>query len=147
MPGQATVTIRDKQWAVSVATTADELAQGLKGVESIPAGTGMLFDVGTDQIITVNTEGMLFPIDGIFISSDLKVTEMTFNMIPEEFGTASLPARYYLEVNAGEVVGIEDGDDVTITYAPVTDLTSLIAVAFAVLLLGTMGVTMAKEIA
>lgn len=126
MPGTAIVVIGDNEWLVDVATTPQELLQGLAGVASIPAGTGMLFDLGAEQIITVTSEEMLFPVDVIFISSDLKVTEVAFNLMPGYFGTTSLPAQYFLEVNAGEAAEIFSGDDVsiTITQAPGFDLSS-----------------------
>ena len=147
MPGEATVAIRDKQWAVSVATTPEELSQGLKGVPSIPANTGMLFDTGADQIITVSTEGMLFPVDVIFIGDNLKVTEVAFGLPPEDWGTASLPARYILEVNAGEAAGIEGGDDVAIAYAAISyELIGLIGSLFVIAMVGMLASGMAKGI-
>ena len=148
MPGRATVTIRDKQWTVDVATTPSELSQGLKGEPSIPANTGMLFDLGAEQIITVNAEGMLFPVDCIFIGDNLTVTEVALGLQPEDWGTTSLPARYFVEVNAGEAAGIEDGDDVSIAYAPAISY-ELIGFLFAIMLVGFMVVSvggMAKGI-
>jgi len=143
MPGQATVAIRDKEWLVSLATTSQELLQGLAGVESIPANTGMLFDLGEEQIITVTSEEMLFPVDVIFIDSELVVTEVAFNFTPENEGTTSLPARYFLEVNAGEARGIEDGDieggdavSITITQEPASDWTSILSAIIPLVTLG-----------
>lgn len=104
------VVIDGRQWTVDVATTIQELTAGLSGVASIPPNTGMLFDVGVEQVITVNAQLMLFPIDVIFISKDRVVTEVAYNLVPGDSGTAGLPARYFLEVNAGEAVGVEDGD-------------------------------------
>ena len=48
MSGIGTVVIKDKEWSVNVATTPSELLQGLSGVVSIPANTGMLFDLGAE---------------------------------------------------------------------------------------------------
>jgi len=75
MPGQAIVLIRDKQWQVTLATTAWEQASGLGGIPPIPPGTGMLFDLGCDQIITVSTLPMLFPLDIAFVSDSLMVVD------------------------------------------------------------------------
>lgn len=138
MPGQAVVVIRDKEWVVSMATTPQELLVGLSGVESIPAGTGMLFDLGAEQIITVTAENMLFPVSVIFIDSNLKVTEVALLLMPGDFGTTSLPARYFLEVNVGEAVGIEDGDavSITITQAPGFDWSSIIVYIMPLVVLG-----------
>jgi len=46
MPGQAIVTIRDKSWQAYLANTPWEVTQGLLGATELPAGTGMLFDMG-----------------------------------------------------------------------------------------------------
>ena len=114
MLGVGTVAIGDKQWAVSVATDPEDLAQGLAGIASMPANVGMLFDLATEQIITVTAVDMLFPIDVIFVGSNLEVTEVAYGLAPGDWGTSSLPARYFLEVNAGEGVSIEDGDTAVI---------------------------------
>ena len=45
----ATVTIDSTQWLVTMATSLEEVTTGLAGVVSIPPGTGMLFDLGSDQ--------------------------------------------------------------------------------------------------
>lgn len=63
MTGQATVTIKNKQWQVGVADTPWELAQGLGGLPELAPGIGMLFDTGWTQIIQVTTVPMLFPLD------------------------------------------------------------------------------------
>jgi uncharacterized membrane protein (UPF0127 family) len=110
MPGQAVVTIRDKQWQCTIASTSQELVSGLGGVEGIPPGTGMLFDTGWGQIIQVTTVPMLFPIDIVFFSESLVVTEVYPKVEPGFIVTPTVPARYFLEVNAGELEGIESGD-------------------------------------
>ena len=68
MPGEAIITIRDRQWACSVASTPAELVTGLSGVPSIPPGTGMLFVLPQEQIVTVTAEGMIFPLSVVFIT-------------------------------------------------------------------------------
>ena len=75
MPGQAIITISDKQWLVDVADIFWELAQGLGGLPELPPGTGMLFDNGFEQTIEVTTMPMLFSLDVAFLSDDLLVTE------------------------------------------------------------------------
>jgi len=110
MAGQALVTINDKQWAVDIASAPWELSQGLGGLLEMPTDTGMLFDTGFEQIIQVTTEPMVFALDIAFLSSDLVVTEIYHSVEPGLFVTSQLSARYFLEVNAGEMEGIEAGD-------------------------------------
>jgi len=126
MAGQAMVTIKDKQWTCWVASTPAELASGLSGVPSIPAGTGMLFILPQEQVVTVTAEGMLFPLSVIFVGEDLRVTEVALLLAPGDYGTTSLPCRYFLEVNVGEADDISPGDVVSISFSapptpPVTD--------------------------
>lgn len=124
MPGQTTVTIGDKQWTVSIATTIAELAAGLSGVASMPAGTGILFDLGSDRSsISVNMNQMLFPLDIVFINSITGVVGVLHGVQPGDETVfqagVTIGARYFLEVNAGEAEGVEVGDAVDLGNAGV----------------------------
>ena len=114
MAGRAIVTINDKQWSINLANTPAELAQGLGGLPDLPTGTGMFFDLGQDQVIQVTTMPMLFPLDIAFLSETLVVTEVYRNIQPGYLVTSTMPARYFLEVNAGEFTGVESGDQALI---------------------------------
>ena len=119
MSGQATISIKDKQWLAEVATTYDELTTGLSGRASLPEGQGMLFDLGYDQgYIEIDMFNMLFPLDIIFINSSLSVSGVLRDVQPQYeawFEAGSQPgARFFLEVNAGEADGIDTNDAVTI---------------------------------
>jgi len=107
MSGQAYLVISDKEWLVSLAIATWELEQGLGGLPELEAGTGMLFDLGVEQTIHVTTVPMLFPLDIAFLSEDLKVTEVYQNVEPGYLVTSTQPARYFIEVNAGDLTGIE----------------------------------------
>ena len=114
MLGQAIVNIRDKQWNVSLATTHSELVAGLGGISSIPMGTGMLFDMGSDQYIDVTTVPMLFSLDIAFVSGSLNVVGLAQNVPPSQRLVSTQVARFFLEVNSGEMAGIELGDPVNV---------------------------------
>ena len=116
MPGQAIVTIKDKQWVVDVTSTYLELAYGLGGLVELAAGTGMLFDLGWEQTIEVTTVPMLFTLDIAFISEDMTVTEIYHNVERGNLVISQVPARYFLEVNTGELADIEPGTQVTVEY-------------------------------
>ena len=60
MSGQAVITIQDKQWEVGIASTPWELEQGLGGLTELLSGTGMLFDTGWEQIVSVTTVPMIY---------------------------------------------------------------------------------------
>jgi uncharacterized membrane protein (UPF0127 family) len=142
MPGSATVTIRDKSWSVQIAASPEELTAGLGGLSSIPANTGMLFDLGSEQTVEVTTEPMLFNIDIIFISEDLKVVDVVSDVAPGYLVTEDTPVRYFLEVNAGEAEGIEAGDSVEITdyqYTPPSTISQWMPTIIGVATLGFVG--------
>jgi len=116
MAGQAIVTIENKEWLTDVATLTWELSQGLGGIVEIPAGSGMLFDLGIEQTIEVTTVTMLFPLDIAFLSEDMTITEIYRDIEPGYLVTSQLPARYFLEVNAGELAGVEPGISISVEY-------------------------------
>jgi len=153
MPGQAIVTIKDKQWVVDIASTSWELVQGLGGLLELATGTGMLFDLGFEQTIEVTTVPMLFPLDVAFLSDGFSVTEVYRSVDPGYLVTSQLPARYFLEVNAGELEGVEPEDVavaewLTLEETPVTPdwVPAMFSLAgFAVL--GILVVNLAQDIA
>jgi len=114
MLGEALVSIKDKQWNVSVAASAADLSQGLGSLPTMAAQTGELFDLGLPQIIRVTTVPMLFAMDIAFLSENLEVTEVYHDIQPGYLVTSTQPAKYFLEVNAGELEGIIPGDPVTL---------------------------------
>ena len=122
MAGQAILTIRNKQWDVSLATAPWELAEGLGGLPELPTGTGMLFDLGWEQIIQVTTAPMFFSLDIAFLSEEFGVTEVYLDIESGLLVTSTLPARYFLEVNAGELEGIGSGDSASIELLPLEEM-------------------------
>jgi len=138
MPGQAIVTIGEKQWQAYLATTYQELVQGLGGLPSILAGTGMLFALPADEAVSVTTESMRFSIDIIFISSSLKVVDVASNVAPGLIVSEATPVRYFLEVNAGEAADVEAGDSVilAIYQVPTFDPSQIVGFAIPLVALG-----------
>ena len=62
------------------------------------------------QPITVNTQHLRFPIDIVFIDSQLRVVNVARNIQPGMLVTEHSPVQYVLEVNATETAGIEAGE-------------------------------------
>ncbi len=109
MSGQVKVTIGENEWLVSLATNYWEQVHGLGGIPGMDPYTGMLFDMGFGQVINVTTEPMLFPLDIAFLSDAMEITEVFHNIQPGFLVTSTSLARYFLEVNAGELDGIDNG--------------------------------------
>jgi len=110
--------ISGRRWVCTVASSYSEIVTGLSGRLSLAPGTGMLFDLGYDHSrIDINMQQMLFPLDIIFISSNLEVVGVLHDVQPGEeayFEATRTPgARFFLEVNAGEASDINVGDPVT----------------------------------
>ncbi len=117
----ATVTIKGKTWDVSVATTPAERAAGLSGLSELAPNTRMLFDMGSNQAaIAINMDAMNFNLDIVFISESLLVQGLMWEVeVGEQNVVATFPegpgARYFLEMNVGELAGITFNDPVVIT--------------------------------
>jgi len=110
MLGQGTIAIQNTAWQVSIAADPVDLTLGLGGLASIEEGTGELFDLVVSQIIQVTTVPMLFALDIAFLDENLVVTEVYRDIPPGYLVTSQQPARYFLEVNAGELAGVNPGD-------------------------------------
>ena len=153
MSGQAIVTIRDKQWQAGIADTPWELTQGLGGLAELAPNTGMFFDTGYEQIIQVTTVPMLFPIDIVFFSESLAVTEVYPNVEPGFIVTPTSLARYFLEVNASELEGIEVGDIAQVEILSLAetppsnaDWTSMMVSLFSFMVMGVFMVAIVKNV-
>jgi len=153
MARQAAIKIGDREWLVDVATQPWELSQGLGGLSELPAGTGMLFDLGWDQAIKVTTVPMLFPLGIAFMAGDLSVTELYRNVAPSYIVTSQLPARYFLEVNAGELDDIETGAQAevsllsTVIVATETDWMPAMLGFMGFMLMGMLMITLVRDLA
>ncbi len=122
MAGQVIITVKDKELVAAVAATPWELTQGLGGLPGLAAGTGMFFDLGYPRVIEVTTVPMLFPLDIAFLSDDFRVTEVYRNVLPGYLVTSASPARFFIEVNAGELDGIDVGDEAAVSWLPLEEV-------------------------
>ena len=120
------VTVGDAVFAVELALTPDQRAQGLSGRPTLAPGTGMLFVYNKDSRYSFWMKDMRFPLGLVWIGAGCTVVDITHNAPPPAPGqvTTDLPlyipavaAQYVLEINAGEVesAGIQFGAPVTYT--------------------------------
>ena len=152
MSGQGTMRIGDKQWLISLADAPWELVQGLGGIPEMTPNTGMLFDLGFEQAVMVTTEPMLFPLDIAFLSESLAITEVYRDVPPGYHVSSTLPAHYFLEVNAGELEGVDNSDQVSLESLPleinvaVSDWVSPMVSFMGFTLMGVFMVGMVKDL-
>ncbi len=126
MLGQGTITIQNTTWQVSIAADPVDLSAGLGNLSNLTTATGELFDLGVSQTIHVTTVPMLFALDIAFLDENLVVIEVYRDILPGYLVTSQQPARYFLEVNAGELASLNPGDqaDAEITLQPVISTSS-----------------------
>jgi uncharacterized membrane protein (UPF0127 family) len=103
-------------FAVELATTDAERAQGLMNRKELPEGQGMLFDFHRDQDVGFWMKNTYIPLDMIFIRSDGRIMRIAENTEPlsEKIVPSTTPVRGVLEVIAGTArkLGIAVGDRV-----------------------------------
>lgn len=106
---------------VEVASTPAQLARGLMYRESLADGSGMFFVFESEGRHGFWMKNMEFPIDILWLDSDLRVVDITENVPPCrsdpcEIYRPDVPSRYVLEVPAGFVVdsGVAVGQTVSL---------------------------------
>lgn len=117
-------TLNGKQFELMLARTPIERERGLMFFKSIAPDFGMLFIYNESRKMSFWMRNTRIPLDLIFFSEDLKVTEYIKNMLPG-YGqsihalphyNSKQPARYALELKAGSIesLNIKIGDKLEI---------------------------------
>jgi uncharacterized membrane protein (UPF0127 family) len=117
-PTPTTVTIGDASFAVELAVTPQQQAQGLSGRPGLAPGTGMLFIFESESLHSFWMKDMRFPLDMVWISAEYAVVDITEDVSPPAPSqtTSDLPkympaepAQYVMEINAGEAESADIG--------------------------------------
>jgi uncharacterized membrane protein (UPF0127 family) len=102
------------RFAIELALTPEEQAQGLMFRRSLAADAGMLFDFGETRDAAFWMKNTLIPLDMLFIDGDGHVADIHERAVPlsEDPIESKVPVRAVLEVNGGTVgrLGIHVGD-------------------------------------
>jgi uncharacterized membrane protein (UPF0127 family) len=105
-----------QQFAVEVAVTSEQRAQGLMYRERLPADAGMLFLYPAARPVSMWMKNTLIPLDMLFIGDDGRILHIAERAIPGSTATISSmqPARAVLELNGGTAarLKIQVGDRV-----------------------------------
>lgn len=117
------VRIGSAAYVVDLAVKPEERQQGLSGRESLAPDEGMLFVFEEEKPLHFWMKEMLFPLDIIWIDAQCRMVGVAADVPtpPPNAGSDEIPraqspspARYVLEVNAGEAerIGLQAGDPV-----------------------------------
>ena len=92
------------RFEAELAVTPQEQARGLMYRPYMPRRLGMLFINNSDEMRHYWMKNVSMPLDMIFINGNNDVVYVHHNALPHDETTISsrYPARYILEVNAGE---------------------------------------------
>jgi uncharacterized protein len=103
-------------FAVELALTPEQQAQGLMFRKELPEGQGMLFDFQREQQTAFWMKNTFVSLDMIFIRADGRIHRIAANTVPlsETLVPSNGPVRAVLEVVAGTTrkLGIAPGDRV-----------------------------------
>jgi uncharacterized protein len=103
-------------FAVEIASTPAEQANGLMFRRELPEGQGMLFDFHQEQPTSFWMKNTYIPLDMIFIRGDGRILRIAENTVPlsEALIPSGGPVRAVLEVTGGTAkkLGIASGDRV-----------------------------------
>jgi uncharacterized membrane protein (UPF0127 family) len=105
-----------QQFAVELAVTSEQRAQGLMYLQRMPADAGMLFLYPAARPVSMWMKNTLIPLDMLFIGDDGRILHIAERTIPGSTATISSmqPARAVLELNGGTAarLKIQVGDRV-----------------------------------
>jgi len=115
----ATVNIGNTSYAMEIADDIAERKLGLGGRSELEEGSGMIFTFEREGFHSFWMEGMEFSLDIVWIDEDSKIIDIERNVSPDDYPqqyVSIFPAKYVLEVNAGEMLkhGVQIGDTVNI---------------------------------
>lgn len=109
--------MRDKTFSVEVARTRTELERGLSLHIPLLNDQGMLFVFTKEDFHDIWMKDMLFPIDVLWIDSNLRIIYMEKSILPDSYPKIFSPETknlYVLEIPSGQVdfLNIKIGDKV-----------------------------------
>ena len=88
---------------VELAVSGPERERGLMFRESMDDDHGMLFDFGTDRLVTMWMKNTVLPLDMVFADKTGKIVTIRRDAVPfsEDVITSGEPVRFTLELKAG----------------------------------------------
>lgn len=103
------IKIHNKEYKVKEATSSEEKAKGLQGIDKLPEDEGMLFYFDPPQDVQFWMKDVNIPLDIVFIDDDEEVIKVQEGVPNDETFIEAPDVAYVLEVNANS--GIQVGDE------------------------------------
>ena len=104
------------QFTVEVATTPEQLEQGLMFRRALAPDAGMIFDFKTPSRAAMWMKNTLIPLDMLFVDAGGRIVNIHERAVPGslEMIAAAAPVRAVIELNGGSAarLGIRPGDRV-----------------------------------
>jgi hypothetical protein len=104
------------RFTVEIATTPQQMEQGLMFRPSLAPDAGMLFDYGTPSMAMMWMKNTLIPLDMLFVDARGRIVNIHERAVPGSLATiaAAAPVRAVIELNGGTAarLGIRPGDKV-----------------------------------
>ena len=104
------------KFKVEVATTPEQLEQGLMFRQNLAADSGMIFDFKAPQPAMMWMKNTLIPLDMLFVDAKGQIVNIHERAVPGSLDTiaAAAPVRAVVELNGGTAarLGIRPGDKV-----------------------------------
>ena len=118
------VELGGKRYTVEVADTDDERARGLMFRDSMDTDKGMLFVFERDEPRAFWMKNTRIPLDILYFDDSRRLVSQQRDVPPCSLGDgcpsypSNVPARYVLELNAGEAARLKLQDGVELTFGP-----------------------------
>lgn len=118
------VELAGQRYAIEVADDDTERARGLMYRDTMPAGSGMLFIHEAEEPQAYWMKNTKIPLDILYFDDGRKLVSQQRDIPPCSLGDncpsypSNAPARYVLELNAGEAARLKLQDGAEITFGP-----------------------------
>jgi uncharacterized protein len=103
-------------FTVEIATTPQQMEQGLMYRPSLAPDAGMIFDYGRPSMAMMWMKNTLIPLDMLFVDAQGRIVNIHERAVPGSLATiaAAAPVRAVIELNGGTAarLGIRPGDKV-----------------------------------
>ena len=121
---QPWVELGNQRYAIEIADDDAERARGLMFRDALPSGHGMLFIHDAEEPQAYWMKNTKIPLDILYFDDDRKLVAQQRDVPPCSLGDgcpsypSDAPARYVLELNAGEAARLKLADGAELRFGP-----------------------------